>query len=67
MAWRLGAPRRVLGVALTVAALIVLGVGWSRVYLGVHWPSDVLGGWLLGATMLLVAVGVYLAWERRTQ
>ena len=67
VAWRLGTPRRVLGVALTVAALIVLGVGWSRVYLGVHWPSDVLGGWLLGATVLLVAVGVFLAWERRTQ
>ena len=67
VAWRLGTPRRVLGVALTVVALIVVGVGWSRVYLGVHWPSDVLGGWLLGATALLVAVGVFLAWERRTQ
>jgi undecaprenyl-diphosphatase len=65
VAWRLGTPRRVLVVGLTVAAAIVLAVGWSRVYLGVHWPSDVLGGWLLGATVLLVAVGVSLAWERR--
>jgi undecaprenyl-diphosphatase len=67
VAWRIGVPRRALGVGLVVAAAIAVGVGWSRVYLGVHWPSDVLGGWLLGATALLVAAGVYLSWERRAQ
>ncbi|MFF7178692.1 phosphatase PAP2 family protein [Streptomyces sp. NPDC008121] len=45
---------------LTVAAVVsVLGVGWTRVYLGVHWPSDVVAGWLLGWTFVAVAIVTY--------
>jgi undecaprenyl-diphosphatase len=34
--------------ALMLAALIAIGIGFSRVYVGVHYPSDVVGGLLLG-------------------
>ncbi|MEV4945663.1 phosphatase PAP2 family protein [Streptomyces sp. NPDC053755] len=45
---------------LTVAAVVsVLGVGWTRVYLGVHWPTDVVAGWLLGWSCTAVAIITY--------
>jgi undecaprenyl-diphosphatase len=33
---------------LLFGSLFVLTIGWTRLYLGIHYPSDILGGWLLG-------------------
>lgn len=55
---RLEPDRRVrhflLGISLALPALI----GVSRIYLGVHWPTDVIGGWILGALWVLLAAHV---------
>lgn len=57
LALRHGVPARWRWAAALVAVVSVLGVGFTRVYLGVHWFSDVLGGWLLGGALVAVVVG----------
>jgi membrane-associated phospholipid phosphatase len=41
------------------AAIMILVIGFSRLYLGVHYLSDVTGGWIAGAAWLLVCVSAY--------
>jgi membrane-associated phospholipid phosphatase len=57
LAW----PTRWRWPALLLGGLVILGVGVSRTYLGVHYPSDVLGGWVIA----LASVAFLQALRRR--
>ncbi|MFB6818743.1 phosphatase PAP2 family protein [Streptomyces sp. NPDC056347] len=61
---RYGAGPRLWRGALAVAGVSVVGVGVTRLYLGVHWLSDVLGGWLLGAALLGLSIAGFSRFER---
>ena len=49
---RPGARYLVLGAAI----ILILAVGITRIELGVHWPTDVLAGWMLGLVIALSAI-----------
>lgn len=61
--------RRIGAVAVTVALLIALAVGLSRIYLGYHYLSDVLGGFAAGLAWLSIVVIAFQVvprtWARR--
>lgn len=62
LAWVVTRHRpRLFPAALSLAAALVLLVSLGRLYLGLHWPTDVLAGWAIGATESTAAV----AWLKR--
>jgi undecaprenyl-diphosphatase len=57
--------RRVKAYLLSVAVLLAVLIGASRVYLGVHWPTDVLAGWCVGAAWAMLCWTVATWLQRR--
>jgi undecaprenyl-diphosphatase len=62
---RATSDRRAKTYFIALAATITVLIGLSRIYLGVHYPSDVLGGWVVGLIWALLCGGVARELQRR--
>lgn len=57
-------PRRYRPIAMAATALLILAIGTSRLLLGVHFVTDVVGGYVLGLAWLTGATAVFSIWRR---
>lgn len=64
---RTESKRRLKAYVLAVAVGLTLLIGFSRIYLGVHWPTDVIAGWCAGSAWALLCWIVVLLLQRRGQ
>lgn len=51
---------------LLISMLLVVLIGFTRIYVGVHWPTDVLAGWAVGAAWAILCSVVAQALQRRS-
>jgi membrane-associated phospholipid phosphatase len=57
---RLGHDHRQGQVAYVSAAVLIVAISATRIYLGAHYPMDVLGGWMAGGSLVAIIVAVHV-------
>lgn len=61
MVWRMACSRAMRYLAITTAIALILAIGFTRIYLGVHYLSDIFAGYVLGSACLYLGI-----WATRT-
>ena len=47
--------------------LLIVLIGFSRVYVGVHFPTDIIGGWSLGIAVLVAMIYAFEKFDSRSE
>lgn len=60
--------KRISNIITALLILLILLIGYSRVYLGVHYPTDIVGGWSIGISLLTALIfGVRIFYKRQNR
>lgn len=52
-------------ILITLLTLLIMIIGFSRVYLGVHYVSDIFAGFLISLSYLIIFISIYQKWESK--
>ena len=62
-AWKIAPNAYAKYTAIAVCVLLILGIGFSRIYLGVHYPSDIIAGFIVGFAFTYLGIRITRALE----
>ena len=62
-AYKLIENRKIKWTLISIMSILILAIGFTRIYLGVHYAGDILGGWLLGFAVCML---IYMIMKKTT-